>query len=55
MLTKFEKKIISTLQGDIPVTERPFLKLAETIGISEKKFLEILKNLNEQGIMNREQ
>ncbi len=53
MLTKIEKKIIATLQGDIPVTKYPFLKLAETLGISEKKFLEILKNLNNQGIIRR--
>jgi DNA-binding Lrp family transcriptional regulator len=53
MLTELEKNVIASLEGDIPVTERPFLELAEHIGISEEQFLEILSDLKERGIIRR--
>ncbi|MBF0204700.1 MAG: Lrp/AsnC family transcriptional regulator [Desulfamplus sp.] len=53
MLTKIEKKIIASLQGNIPVTSRPFLELAKEIGISEDEYLEVVENLNERGIIRR--
>ena len=53
MLTELEKNVIATLEGDIPVTERPFLELAEQIGIPEERFLEILSDLKERGIIRR--
>ncbi|MEA1967944.1 MAG: Lrp/AsnC family transcriptional regulator [Thermodesulfobacteriota bacterium] len=53
MLTELEKKVISALQGDIPVTQTPFLDMAEDIGISEEKFLEVAENLNAHGIIRR--
>ncbi|MBF0234846.1 MAG: Lrp/AsnC family transcriptional regulator [Desulfamplus sp.] len=53
MLTTLEKKIIASLQGNIPVTPRPFLELALEIGISEKAYLEVVESLNERGIIRR--
>ena len=53
MLTDLEKKIIALLQTDIPVVKRPFLAMAETIGISEEKFLKVLNDLNDQGMIRR--
>ncbi len=53
MLTHLEKKIISLLQTDIPVVKRPFLEMAQKIGITEDKFLEVLQNLNDQGLIRR--
>ncbi|MFK5954707.1 MAG: Lrp/AsnC family transcriptional regulator [Desulfobacterium sp.] len=53
MLTDIEKKVIASLQGNIPVCQRPFLALAEAIGISEEKYLDIVAQLNEQGIIRR--
>ncbi|MCF8045640.1 MAG: Lrp/AsnC family transcriptional regulator [Desulfarculaceae bacterium] len=53
MLTELEKNVIASLEGDIPVTERPFLELAEQIGIPEEQFLEILSDLKERGIIRR--
>ena len=52
-LTSLEKKIITALQGDIPVTERPYLKLAEDIGISEEDFLKVMNDLNDRGLIRR--
>lgn len=53
MLTELEKKVIASLEGDMPVTERPFLELSERIGIPEEQFLEILADLKERGIIRR--
>ncbi|MBU0973122.1 MAG: Lrp/AsnC family transcriptional regulator [Proteobacteria bacterium] len=53
MLTDLEKKIIALLQTDIPVVKRPFLEMAEQIGISEELFLKVLGDLNDQGIIRR--
>ncbi|MCP3944107.1 MAG: Lrp/AsnC family transcriptional regulator [Desulfobacteraceae bacterium] len=53
MLTDLEKKIIALLQTDIPVVKRPFLEMAEKIGISEERFLKVLNDLNDQGMIRR--
>lgn len=53
MLTELEKKVISSIQGDMPVTKNPYGQLAETIGITEDEFLETLQGLSEQGIIRR--
>ncbi|WP_300455278.1 Lrp/AsnC family transcriptional regulator [Desulfobacula sp.] len=53
MLTDLEKKIIALLQTDIPVVKRPFLEMAQQIGISEDQFLSVLKTLNDRGMIRR--
>jgi len=53
MLTDLEKKIIAMLQTDIPVVKRPFLEMAEQIGITEEVFLSVLKKLDDQGMIRR--
>jgi siroheme decarboxylase len=53
MLTDLEKRVIALLQTDIPVVKRPFLEMAQTIGITEDKFLEVLKNLDKRGMIRR--
>ena len=35
MLTKLEKKAIALIQGDIPLTERPYRELARRGGMDE--------------------
>ncbi|MCP4345519.1 MAG: Lrp/AsnC family transcriptional regulator [Desulfobacterales bacterium] len=52
-LTKLEKRIISSIQGDIPITERPFAELAEKLGISEETLLESLESLYNRGVIRR--
>jgi len=51
--TDLEKKIIALLQTDIPVVERPFLEMAKQIGITEAEFLQVLKDLNDRGMIRR--
>lgn len=53
MLTEIEKKVIAAVQGDIPITERPYLQIAEDLGISEAIFIETLTGLREKGIIRR--
>lgn len=53
MITDLEKKVIALLQTDIPVVQRPFQQMAETIGITEEQFLEVLTSLNQRGIIRR--
>ncbi len=53
MLTTLEKKVVASLQGNIPVTPSPFLELADSIGISEEQYLMIVEELNESGIIRR--
>ncbi|EMS77571.1 siroheme decarboxylase subunit beta [Desulfotignum phosphitoxidans] len=53
MITDLEKKVIALLQTDIPVVQRPFRQMAEKIGVTEEKFLEVLTDLNQRGIIRR--
>jgi DNA-binding Lrp family transcriptional regulator len=53
MLSDLEKKVIASIQQDMPVAERPYDDLARLIGISEDAFLETLRRLCERGIIRR--
>ncbi|MFO7554727.1 MAG: AsnC family transcriptional regulator [Desulfobacterales bacterium] len=53
MLTELDKKIIASIQGDIPITERPYLEIAEHLGISEELLLERLEKLHDEGVIRR--
>jgi len=53
MLTELEKRIIALIQGDIAITERPYLEIAERLDISEETLLDTLKSLSERGVMRR--
>ena len=48
-----EKMIIAAIQGDIPITERPYRELAEKLGITEAVLLQTLKALDDQGVIRR--
>ncbi|MFH2219973.1 MAG: Lrp/AsnC family transcriptional regulator [Pseudomonadota bacterium] len=53
MLTELEQKVIASIQGDIPVTERPYLEIANNLGITEDTLLETLQHLTDKGIIRR--
>ena len=53
MLTEIEKKVISQIQENIPVTRQPYLEMSKKLGISEEKLLEILQGLCDRGIIRR--
>jgi DNA-binding Lrp family transcriptional regulator len=53
MLTDLEKRIIASIQEDMAITARPYLKISEKLGISEETLLETLRKLCERGIIRR--
>ncbi len=53
MLTEREKMVIAAIQGDIPVTERPFLEIARQIGMSEDELIDTLNSLRKRKIIRR--
>ena len=53
MLNELEKMIIASIQGDIPVTERPYLEIANRLAISEERLLAILQDLCQRGVIRR--
>jgi len=53
MLTELEKKIVSEVQGDIAVIARPYVEIAERLGIEEDVLLRTLKNLCQRGVIRR--
>jgi len=53
MLTELEKKLITSIQEDIPVTDRPYLDIAKKLGISEETLLESLQGLCSRGFIRR--
>lgn len=53
MLSEIEKKVIASIQGDIPVSENPYLEMAEKIGVSVDEYLAVLQGLSDKGIIRR--
>ena len=53
ILTDVEKKIISLIQADIPVTERPFLEIAQQVGVEEEVVLDTLRKFHGDGTIRR--
>ena len=52
-LSGLEKKIIAFIQEDMAVIERPYLKIAQDLEISETELLTNLKNLCDRGVIRR--
>jgi siroheme decarboxylase len=52
-MNELDKKIIASVQGDMPVTERPYLEIAEQLGITEETLLERLGHFCRKGIIRR--
>lgn len=48
-----DKNFIRALQGDIPLTERPFREIAEKLGISESQVIEKGKAFKEKKYIRR--
>jgi DNA-binding Lrp family transcriptional regulator len=53
MLTDLEKKIVASIQADIPVTQRPYLEIARSLGVSEEELLNALQGLCRRGVIRR--
>ncbi len=53
MVDEIDKKVIGLIQGDLPLTRRPFATMAEKISLPEEEFISRVKNLKKQGIIRR--
>ena len=53
MLSELEKKIVASIQEDLPLESRPYRRIAENIGITEERLLEELRSLCDRGIIRR--
>lgn len=53
MLTDIEKKVIASIQGDMPIVEQPFAQIAAEIGIDEAALLDVLDKLVQRGVIRR--
>ena len=52
-LTAFEKKLVDLLAEGLPLVERPFLVLAERLGIGEEEVLKTIEGLLEKKVIRR--
>ncbi len=48
-----DRKILNRIQSDFPITPRPFLAIADQLGLSEKEVLQRLIRLKKSGIIRR--
>ncbi len=53
MLTDLEKKIVASIQEDLPVAERPYREIARRLGIAEEALLDALRRLSARGVIRR--
>ena len=52
-LDEIDRALVNRLQDDLPTIHRPFLPLAEELGLSEDALLERVRNLRETGVLTR--
>lgn len=52
-LDALDKRIINTLQTGFPLCERPYARVAQTLGTDEHVLIERLKALLERGVLSR--
>ncbi len=53
MLTEVEKKVLASIQDDMPIAERPYYEMAVKTGLSEDFFLKTMQNLVNRGVIRR--
>ena len=53
LMDDLDRRIINNLQGGFPVSERPFLDAARTLGIGERDLIDRIENLLETGVLSR--
>jgi siroheme decarboxylase len=53
MLTELEKRIVAEIQGDINISERPYLDIAQRMGIDEDILLDTLTDMCDRGVIRR--
>lgn len=52
-IDEIDKKVISAIQGDLPLDPRPFALAAKKVSISEEEFIMRVRRLKREGIIRR--
>ncbi|MDM8567259.1 AsnC family transcriptional regulator [Candidatus Halobeggiatoa sp. HSG11] len=52
-MDSIDRNIINNLQGNFPICEHPYAKVAEQLNITEKDLIQRIDKLLEQGILSR--
>lgn len=52
-LTELEKRLIAALSEGLPLVERPYLALAQRLGVTEEEVLSAISALKAKGIIRR--
>ncbi|UMZ73210.1 hypothetical protein ACONDI_00763 [Natranaerofaba carboxydovora] len=52
-MEEIKKKIVSSLQGDIPIEKEPFKNIASELGLDEDELLVKLKEMKKEGTLRR--
>jgi siroheme decarboxylase len=52
-LSDLQKAVVRELTGDLPVADQPFAPMARQLGISQKRLLNIVRKLKEEGYIRR--
>ncbi|SHE31108.1 transcriptional regulator, AsnC family [Modicisalibacter ilicicola DSM 19980] len=52
-LDALDRRLIDGYQRDLPVCERPYAAMAETLGLAESELLERLQRLQHLGVLSR--
>jgi DNA-binding Lrp family transcriptional regulator len=52
-LDDIDRKILTELQGNLPVVKQPFKDVADRAGITENEFFERVKHLTDAGIIRK--
>jgi DNA-binding Lrp family transcriptional regulator len=53
MLSEMDKKVILALQRDLAICPRPFVEVAESLGIEEEALLAVIRSLMDRGYIRR--
>ena len=48
-----DREILNRIQSDFPITQRPYLSIANDLGITENEVLKCVSSLKENGIIRR--
>jgi len=52
-MDNIDRTILNRIQSDFPITSRPYLSIAERLGLSEDDVIKRLKQLKKKGIIRR--
>jgi len=53
LVTPFERAFINRFQGDFPLTERPFARAADQLGMREAALFALIEGLLQKGLLSR--